>query len=60
LRDLLAIDDCEVAATQFLDACQSTLFLPLLLNFREPPGRQRIDHVMRIAVRTFIAAYRVP
>jgi AefR-like transcriptional repressor, C-terminal domain len=57
---VLAVEDCEVAATQFLDTCQSTLFLPVLLNFREPPGRQQIDHVVRIAVRTFMAAYRAP
>jgi AcrR family transcriptional regulator len=56
---VLAVEDCEVAATQFLDACQSTLFLPVLLNFREPPSREQIDHVVRIAVRTFMAAYRV-
>jgi AcrR family transcriptional regulator len=57
---VLAVEDCEVAATQFLDACQSTLFLPMLLNFREPPGCKQIDHVVRIAVQTFMAAYCVP
>ena len=57
---MLAVEDCEVAATQFLDACVSTLFLPVLLNFRKPPGRQQIDHVVSIAVRAFMAAYRVP
>jgi len=57
---VLAVEDCEIAAAQFLDACQSTLFKPVLLNFREPPGPAQIDHVVRIAVRTFMAAYRVP
>jgi AcrR family transcriptional regulator len=55
---MLAVDDCEVAAAQFLDACQSTLFKPVLFNFAPPPPLERIEHVVRIAVRTFLAAYR--
>jgi AcrR family transcriptional regulator len=55
---MLAVEDCEVAAAQFLDACQSTLFKPVLFNFAPPPSRERIAHVVRIAVRTFMAAYR--
>lgn len=54
----LQIDDCEVAAAQFLDACQSTLFKPVLFNFAPPPSPERIAHVVGIAVRTFLAAYR--
>ncbi|HEY1541224.1 MAG TPA: TetR/AcrR family transcriptional regulator [Xanthobacteraceae bacterium] len=56
---VLAVDDCEVAAAQFLDACQSTLFKPVLFNFAPPPSPERIEHVVRIALRTFLAAYRV-
>jgi AcrR family transcriptional regulator len=55
---VLVVDDCEVAAAQFLDACQSTLFKPVLFNFAAPPSPERIEHVVRIAVRTFLAAYR--
>ena len=55
---VLAVDDCEVAAAQFLDACQSTLFKPVLFNFAPPPSPERMAHVVRIAVRTFMAAYR--
>ncbi len=55
---VLAVEDCEVAAAQFLDACQSTLFKPVLFNFAPPPSPERIEHVVRIAVRTFLAAYR--
>ena len=29
---LLAIEDCELAAAQFLDSCQSTTFKPLMFN----------------------------
>ena len=55
---VLAVDDCEVAAAQFLDMCQSTLFKPVLFNFAPPPSPERIEHVVKIAVRTFMAAYR--
>ena len=54
----LAIEDCEVAAAQFLDSCQSTTFKPLLFNAADPPSEERINHVVGIAVRTFLAAYR--
>jgi len=55
---VLAVDDCEIAAAQFLDMCQSTLFKPVLFNFAPPPSPERIEHVVKIAVRTFLAAYR--
>jgi AcrR family transcriptional regulator len=55
---VLAIDDTEVAAAQFLDSCQATVFKPLLFNFGGPPSDERIDYVVAIAVRTFMAAYR--
>jgi AcrR family transcriptional regulator len=56
---VLAVEDCEVAAAQFLDACQSTLFIPVLLNFGAPPDEAEIEHVVGIAVRMFLAAYQV-
>ena len=56
---LLSVDDCEIAACQFLDACQSTLFKPVLFNFEPPPTEERIRKVVGIAVRMFLAAYKV-
>jgi AcrR family transcriptional regulator len=56
---VLAVEDFEVAAAQFKDACQSTLFHPVLYNFRQAPELSQIEHVVRIAVRTFMAAYAV-
>src|SRR5262245_4167780 len=53
----LAIPDIEVAAAQFLDSCQSTMFKPLIFNFGGPPTDERINHVVGVAVRTFLAAY---
>ena len=55
---VLAIDDCEVAAAQFLDSCSATIFRPLLFNARAVPSEERMGHVVAIAVRTFLAAYR--
>jgi AcrR family transcriptional regulator len=55
---VLAIDDCEVAAAQFIETCHATMFKPMLFNFAPPPSSERIAHVVGIAVRTFLAAYR--
>ncbi len=54
---VLAIDDCEIAAGQFLDSCQSTMLKPVLFNAAGAPSEARIRHVVGIAVRTFLAAY---
>ena len=54
----LVIEDCEVAAAQFLDSCHATIFRPLLFNAGDAPTDERINHVVGIAVRTFVAAYR--
>ena len=55
---VLAVDDCEVAAAQFLDACKATLFPPVLFNFRGTPEPDQIGYAIGVAVRTFLAAYR--
>jgi AcrR family transcriptional regulator len=55
---VLVVEDCEVAAAQFLDACLATVFKPVLFNFSETPAPARIEYVVKIAVRTFLAAYR--
>jgi AcrR family transcriptional regulator len=54
----LTIDDCEIAAAQFLDSCHATIFRPLLFNAGDVPSDERINYVVGIAVRTFLAAYR--
>jgi AcrR family transcriptional regulator len=56
---VLAVDDCDVAAAQFLDSCQSTLFKPVLFNFSGAPQPAAIEHVVGMAVRTFLRAYQV-
>jgi AcrR family transcriptional regulator len=57
---VLEIDDCEVAAAQFLDSCLATILKPLLFNASGPPSDERRDHVVGMAVRMFLAAYRPP
>jgi AcrR family transcriptional regulator len=56
---VLAIDDCEVAAAQFIECCHATMFKPVLFNFGPPPTPERIAHVVGMAVRMFLAAYGV-
>jgi len=55
---VLKVDDPEVAAAQFIETCQGTLFKPVLFNFAPPPSADRVAHVIGIAVRVFMAAYR--
>jgi AcrR family transcriptional regulator len=53
----LAIPDCEVAAAQLMDSSHATLFKPPLFNAAPPPPPERIEYVVAIAVKTFMAAY---
>ena len=53
----LEVEDCEVAAAQFMESCVATILKPVLFNFGEMPTTERIEHVVRIAVKTFMAAY---
>ncbi len=57
---ILSVDDYELAAAMFLDACKSTLFMPVLFNFRGTPKPEAIRHVVDVAVRNFLRAYRAP
>ena len=55
---VLTVDDPEVAAAQFMESCHGTLFKPVLFNFAPPPPPERVEHVVDVAVRVFMAAYR--
>ncbi|MEJ2118783.1 MAG: TetR/AcrR family transcriptional regulator C-terminal domain-containing protein, partial [Alphaproteobacteria bacterium] len=55
--NILAIEDCEIAAAQFIDTCLSTLFKPMMFYDAPPPSEAMIDHVTGVAVRAFLAAY---
>src|SRR5271169_1938524 len=53
----LAIDDCQLAAAQFMLMCQATLFLPFVFQAAPSPSAERITEVIESATRVFLAAY---
>jgi AcrR family transcriptional regulator len=54
----LAIDDCQLAASQFMMMCQASLFLPFIFQAAPPPSAERIAQVVESAAQMFLAAYR--
>jgi AcrR family transcriptional regulator len=54
----LAIDDCGLAAAQFLQMCQATLFLPFVFQAEPAPSAERIAQVVDSATRIFLKTYR--
>jgi AcrR family transcriptional regulator len=56
---VLVIADVEVAAVQLMESYQAMLFKPMVFNFQPAPSLVQIERVVRVAVSTFLAAYRV-
>lgn len=54
----LAIEDCSLAASQFMMCCQSSLFMPFIFQAAPAPSPEQIATVVSSAVRMFLAAYR--
>ena len=54
----LAIEDCELAATQFMQMCQASLFMPFLFQAAPAPTPERIEQVVDSATRMFLAGYQ--
>ena len=54
----VAIDDCTLAASQFMLMCQASLFLPFIFQAAPAPSEERITQVIESATRMFLAAYR--
>jgi AcrR family transcriptional regulator len=54
----LEIEDCKLAASQFMMACQASLFLPFVFQASPAPSTQRIAQVVQSATRMFLAAYQ--
>jgi AcrR family transcriptional regulator len=54
----LEIDDCTLAAAQFLQMCQATLFLPFVFQAEPTPSAERIAHVVDSATQMFLTTYR--
>ena len=54
----LAIDDCQLAAAQFMLMCQASLFLPFIFQAAPAPSAERMAQVIESATQMFLAAYR--
>jgi AcrR family transcriptional regulator len=54
----LAIDDCGLAAAQFMEVCKASLFLPFVFQAAPAPSAERIAEVVDSATRMFLATYR--
>ena len=56
---VLEVEDSNLAAAQFMESTHAMLFKPIVFNFAPAPSDERVDHSVRIAVKVFLAAYRV-
>jgi AcrR family transcriptional regulator len=54
----LVIENCQLAASQFHQMCQASLFLPWVFQAAPAPSAERIAEVVESATRMFMAAYR--
>jgi len=54
----LAVDDCHLAAAQFMELCKASLFLPFVFQAAPAPLDARIAAVIDSATRMFLASYR--
>jgi len=54
----LAIDDCRLAASQFMEVCKASLFLPFVFQAAPAPSAERVAEVVDSATRMFLAAYQ--
>ncbi len=55
---VLAMEDCEIAAAQFMESSHAMLFKPIVFNFASAPSEEQVERSVRIAVAVFLAAYR--
>jgi len=55
----LAIDDTQLAASQFMQMCQATMFQPFIFQAAPAPSPEHITRVVDSALRMFLAAYAV-
>ena len=54
----LSIDDCQLAASQFMQMCQASLFLPFIFQAAPAPSAERTAQVVESATRMFLAGYQ--
>lgn len=56
---VLAVEDCKIAAAQFMESTHAMLFKPIVFNFAPAPTQEQVERSVGIAVKVFLAAYRV-
>ena len=54
----LEIEDYDLAASQFMELCKASLFLPFVFQAAPAPSEERMTAVVDSATRMFLAAYR--
>jgi len=54
----LNIGDCDLAASQFMELCKASLFLPFVFQAAPAPSEERMTEVVDSATRMFLSAYR--
>jgi len=54
----LAIEDYPLAASQFMEMCKGSLFLPFIFQAAPAPSPERIAEVIGSATRVFLAGYQ--
>ncbi|HEY0233668.1 MAG TPA: TetR/AcrR family transcriptional regulator [Afipia sp.] len=54
----LTVNDCDLAASQFLLSCQATLFTPFIFQASPAPSSAHIRIVVESATRMFLSAYK--
>jgi AcrR family transcriptional regulator len=57
-KNEVAIPDCQLAASQFMNMCQASLFLPFIFQAAPPPSTERMAQVVESATQMFLAGYR--
>ena len=55
---VLVPHDCELAAAQFIDACTSLIFKPMMFNAMSQPSHDLRDRAVSMAVATYLRAWR--
>ncbi len=55
----LEIEEFQLAATQFMQMCQASLFMPFIFQAAPAPSAERIAQVVKSATRIFLAGYQV-
>ena len=57
-KNEVAIPDCQLGASQFMNMCQASLFLPFIFQAAPPPSTERMAQVVESAAQLFLAGYR--